>query len=95
MPTGGRWSTLALLPTTLLTTPTAQERSEAAFRHNLSILMATTAGYAGFAAIRGWLFSLVNTNMLQRLRCAGGASTCSCGGVPTAAASQEAAGALL
>lgn len=45
-----------------------QERSEAAFRHNLTYLAAATAGYAGFAAIRGWLFSLVNTNLLQRLR---------------------------
>ncbi|KAI3423870.1 hypothetical protein D9Q98_009704 [Chlorella vulgaris] len=46
----------------------AKERSETQFKHNLSCLFAATAAYAGFAAIRGWLFSLVNTNLLQRLR---------------------------
>ena len=51
----------------------AKERSEAAFRGNLAALAAATAGYAGFAAVRGWLFSLVNTNLLQRLRRASGA----------------------
>ena len=51
-----------------VTTPASQERSEAAFRHNLAGLGVATAAYAGCAAIRGWLFSLVNTNLLQRLR---------------------------
>lgn len=46
----------------------AQDRSEEAFRSNLALLLASTAAYAGFAALRGWLFSLVNTNLLQRLR---------------------------
>jgi ABC-type multidrug transport system fused ATPase/permease subunit len=58
------------LPTLLLLLPSCfvQERSETQFKHNLSCLFAATAAYAGFAAIRGWLFSLVNTNLLQRLR---------------------------
>lgn len=47
----------------------AKEQSEAAFRANLATLAAATGGYAAFAAVRGWLFSLVNTNLLQRLRC--------------------------
>lgn len=46
----------------------AQERSEQLFRHNLAFLAGATAAYAGFASVRGWLFSLVNTNLLQRLR---------------------------
>jgi ABC-type multidrug transport system fused ATPase/permease subunit len=45
-----------------------QDRSEDAFRRNLALLLASTAAYGGFAAVRGWLFSLVNTNLLQRLR---------------------------
>lgn len=46
----------------------AKERSEQAFRHHLVCLACATATYAVFAAIRGWMFSLVNTNLLQRLR---------------------------
>lgn len=46
----------------------AKERSEQLFRHNLAFLAGATAAYAGFASVRGWLFSLVNTNLLQRLR---------------------------
>lgn len=46
----------------------ARERSERLFAANLSLLLASTAAYAGCAAIRGWLFSMLNTNLLQRLR---------------------------
>jgi hypothetical protein len=45
-----------------------QERSEDLFKANLAFLCTATACYAGFAAVRGWLFSLLNTNLLQRLR---------------------------